>query len=257
MTVGPGSPEGGDALVEVRDAHVDYGRGATSVHALRGATLDVRRGECVALVGANGSGKSTTLRLVLGLVRPRSGTVRVLGGAAGRRAARAATGFVPEEARRFGRLTGRETVDLFARLQGVGPRQERRRRVAAMLQAVGLEADALDRVVGGYSRGMARRLALAAAAVSEPRLLVLDEPTSGLDPDGVDDVLRVVAAHVARGGGALVSTHERVTVEQGCQRVVALAQGRVALEGTPSDLLSGDTGASLGPLFRRAEGAPR
>ena len=254
MTAGTGSQADGEALVEVRDAHVDYGHGAKAVHALRGATLDVRPGECVALVGPNGSGKSTTLRLVLGLVRPRSGSVRVLGGAAGRRAARASTGFVPEEARRFGRLTGRETVDLFARLQGVGPRTARRQRVAAMLEAVGLEASALDRAVGGYSRGMARRLALAAAAVSEPRLLVLDEPTSGLDPHGVDDVLRVVAAHVARGGGVLVSTHERVTVEQGCQRVVALAEGRVALEGSPAELLAGDTSASLGPLFRRALG---
>ena len=230
MTAGTGSQADGEALVEVRDAHVDYGHGAKAVHALRGATLDVRPGECVALVGPNGSGKSTTLRLVLGLVRPRSGSVRVLGGAAGRRAARASTGFVPEEARRFGRLTGRETVDLFARLQGVGPRTARRQRVAAMLEAVGLEASALDRAVGGYSRGMARRLALAAAAVSEPRLLVRVE---------------------ARGG---LVQHERVTVEQGCQRVVALAEGRVALEGSPAELLAGDTSASLGPLFRRALG---
>ncbi|MGE0193528.1 MAG: ABC transporter ATP-binding protein [Planctomycetota bacterium] len=256
MTAGPGSLGSSDLLVDVRDAHVDYGRGRRVVHALCGATLDVRAGECVALVGPNGSGKSTTLRLVLGLVRPRAGTVHVLGGAPGRRAARAATGFVPEEARRFGRLTGRETVDLFARLQGVGPRAERKARVASMLDAVGLETTAHDRAVGGYSRGMARRLALAAAAVAEPRLLVLDEPTSGLDPDGVDDVLRVVAAHVARGGGVLVSTHERVTVEQGCQRVVALARGQVALEGTPALLLAGDRSASLGPLFRRAADTP-
>ncbi len=243
------------ALVRVTNVHVDYGRGTRAVHALNDVSFTVAPGECVALLGPNGSGKSTTLRLVLGLVRPRAGAVEVLGGEAGRRAAREQTGFVPEEARRFGRLTGRETVDLFARLQRVGPRGERRQRVTRMLEAVGLSRDAFDRRVAGYSRGMARRLALAAAAVSRPRLLVLDEPTSGLDPDGVDDVLRVLDAHVAGGGAVIVSTHERVTVERGVHRVLALEQGRIALEGRPRDLLAGDDTSSLGALFRRARGA--
>lgn len=241
-------------LVCSRAADAVYGRGARGVRALEGLSFELAPGEILGLVGSNGSGKSTTLRLVLGLLRPAAGSVEVLGGAPGRRAARAVTGYVPEEARRFGRLTGRETVDLFARLQGVGPRAARRQRTAAVLDEVGLEAAALDRAVGGYSRGMARRLALAAAVVSAPRLLVLDEPTSGLDPSGVDDVLRVVAGHRARGGAALVSTHDRLAVEHGCDRVLVLARGRLAAEGAPTTLLAGDTTPSLGRLLERAAG---
>jgi len=106
-----------------------YGRGRDAVAALRGIDFELRAGECLGLLGPNGSGKSTTIKIVLGTLWSTSGTAVVFGGPAGRRAARARTGYVPEEARRFGALTGRETVDLFARLQGVRGRAERRRRV--------------------------------------------------------------------------------------------------------------------------------
>ena len=99
-----------------------YGRGAHGVEALRGIDFELRAGECLGLLGPNGSGKSTTLKLVLGSLRPTAGDLVVFGGPAGRRAARARTGYVPEEARRFGALSGRETVHLFAQLQGVSGR---------------------------------------------------------------------------------------------------------------------------------------
>lgn len=177
MTTGAGEP-----AILATGLSRTFGRGAKAVVAVDGVSFSLARGESLALLGANGSGKSTTLKLVLGLLAPTAGTVSVLGGAAGRRQARAATGYVPEESRRLPPLTGRELVDLFARLQGVGPREERRRRVDEALSLCGLDAKAASRRVPTYSRGMTRRLALAAALAPRPPLLVLDEPTSGLDP---------------------------------------------------------------------------
>src|SRR5205085_9937868 len=116
-----------------------------------------------------------------------------------------ATGYVPEEARRLPALTGREVVDLFAAVQGVKPRGERRRRVDEAIALCGLPLDAAKRRITGYSRGMTRRLALAAAWVHRPKLLVLDEPTSGLDPLGVDEILALLARHRKEGRPILLS----------------------------------------------------
>jgi ABC-type multidrug transport system ATPase subunit len=239
-------------VVEAVDLSKTYGRGSKAVDALAGLAFRVGRGESLALLGANGSGKSTTLKLVLGLLRPTRGTVSVLGGPAGRRAARAATGFVPEEARRLPTLRGREVVDLFARLQGVRPRSERRRRVEDALALCGLDPAAASRPVSGYSRGMTRRVALAAAWVHRPRLLVLDEPTSGLDPLGTEEILALLRRHRAEGGTTLLSTHDRVTAEGACDRAIVLAGGRARAEGALGDLLAGDDSPSLVPLLARA-----
>lgn len=240
------------AVVQVAGLSKTFGKGRAAVPALVGVDLTVQQGECVALLGANGSGKSTTLRVILGLLHATDGQVQVFDGAPGRRAARARTGYVPEEARRFGRLSGRETVDLFLRLQQRLPRPERRARVAEALETVGLAERAWDQRVNGYSRGMARRLAVAAAWVHRPDLLVLDEPTSGLDPIGTADIHAVLTRHRDAGGAILLSTHDRVSVEGMANRAVVLHEGRVVLAGTPDALFEGDTSASLLQLIQRA-----
>lgn len=238
------------SVVRARALAHTFGRGARRVTAVAGIDFDLLPGECLGLLGANGSGKSTTLRMVLGLLGVTSGRLEVFGGPAGRREARALTGYVPEEARRFGGLKGTETVQLFAALQGVRPRRERRRRAEEALDLVGLARADQRRPVGAYSRGMARRLALAAAWVHRPRLLVLDEPTSGLDPIGVEEVIAILARHREEGGAALLSTHDRVTATGACDRALVLARGRVGREGPLASLLDGDGSPSLLSLFR-------
>jgi ABC-2 type transport system ATP-binding protein len=242
-------------VVRARDLVRVFGRGEGAVRAVDGLAFELARGECLGLLGANGSGKSTTLKLVLGLLRPTAGVLEVFGGRAGRRAARARTGYVPEEARRFGDLSGLETIRLFAALQGVGPRRERRRRADEALGLVGLRPRDGRRRVATYSRGMARRLALATAWVHRPELLVLDEPTSGLDPLGVEEVIAILDRHRAEGGAALLSTHDRVTAEGVCDRALVLAAGRSRREGTLASLLEGDDSPSLLPLFREGPSA--
>jgi ABC-2 type transport system ATP-binding protein len=246
------SPET-DSAVVVQAAQMTrtYGRGRDAVAALRGIDLELHTGECLGLIGPNGSGKSTTLKLVLGTLKPDGGRLVVFGGPAGRREARARTGYVPEEARRFGALSGRETVDFFARLQGRGPRAVRRAQVEEALELVGLPPEARRQRLSTYSRGMARRLAMACAWVHRPDLLVLDEPTSGLDPLGTEELLRLLERHRREGGAVLLSTHDRVTAQVACDRAVVLARGLVRQSGAMDDLLAGDDSPSLLGLMRR------
>ncbi len=239
------------AVIQATGLRKTYGRGARAVEALRGLDFRLEAGECLGLLGPNGSGKSTTLKLVLGSLRSTDGSLLVFGGSAGRRAARARTGYVPEEARRFGALSGHETVALFARLQGVRGRVERRERIDEALELVGLAVRARQQRVSTYSRGMARRLAMACAWVHRPDLLVLDEPTSGLDPLGTEEVLRLLERHRRRGGSVLLSTHDRVTAQWACDRALVLSAGRAATEGPMKALLAGDDSPSLIALMRR------
>lgn len=240
-------------VIEVEDLTRRYGHGAKAVTALDGLSFRVAPGEAVALLGGNGCGKSTTMRVILGLLAPTSGRVAVLGGAAGRREARAATGYVPEDARRLPSLSGRELVELFARLRRVGPRAERRLRVDEALTRCGLAPAAASRRVSTYSRGMTRRVALAAAFVGRPKLLVLDEPTSGLDPLGTEEILALLAEHRRAGGSLLLSTHDRVTAQGACDRAVVVGRGRALADGPLAELLAGDDSPSLLPLFRRTD----
>ncbi|MHC4923008.1 MAG: ABC transporter ATP-binding protein, partial [Planctomycetota bacterium] len=152
--------------------------GGPAVLALDGLDLLLPRGCVAGLLGPNGSGKSTTIRLLLGLQRPTSGTARVLGHPAGHAAARRLTGYLPEDADLYPFLTARETVETAAALHGMG-RSQRRAAAGELLERVGL-MDAERRRVKGFSRGMRRRLGIAAALVHEPELLILDEPTAGL-----------------------------------------------------------------------------
>lgn len=208
------------------------------VLALDRLDLDVPAGSIFGLLGPNGSGKTTTMRLVTGLARPTAGSVEI-GGArvvAGDGATRRDIGVLDQAPRFYGWMRGHELVEFAGRLAGLSA-ADARRRAATVLERVGL-ADAGRRRVAGYSGGMRQRLGVAAALVAEPRLLILDEPVSALDPEGRRDVLALIAD--LRGTATVFfSTHVLDDVERICDRVGILDSGRLAAEAPLAELLEG------------------
>ncbi|MFF4621538.1 ABC transporter ATP-binding protein [Nonomuraea jabiensis] len=207
--------------------------------AVDGVDLTVSAGEVFGLLGPNGAGKTTAIRCVTTLLPVPSGMVRVFGydGATEKMAVRRLLGYVPQQLSADASLTGRENVSLFARVFDV-PRRERAARVGQALEAVGL-ADAADRMAGTYSGGMVRRLELAQALVSAPRLLMLDEPTIGLDPIARTSVWEhIMAVRAATGMTVLVTTHYMDEAEQYCDRVALMHKGQVRALGTPERLIA-------------------
>ncbi|MFF4754277.1 ABC transporter ATP-binding protein [Streptomyces sp. NPDC002514] len=219
--------------------------------AVDGLDLSVGEGEVFGLLGPNGAGKTTAIRCIITLLPVSAGMVRVFGHdpAAERMAVRRLLGYVPQQLSADSSLTGRENVALFARVFDI-PRRERAERVAQALAAVDL-ADAADRLARTYSGGMVRRLELAQALVSAPRLLILDEPTIGLDPIARTSVWEHInAVRAVTGMTVLVTTHYMDEADQYCDRIGLMHRGRVQALGTPAELRQG-----LGER-RRAEGAP-
>ncbi|MEU5543800.1 ATP-binding cassette domain-containing protein [Streptomyces sioyaensis] len=205
--------------------------------AVDGVDLSVRPGEVFGLLGPNGAGKTTAIRCITTLLPVPAGMVRVFGhdAAKERMAVRRLLGYVPQQLSADAGLTGRENVALFARVFDV-PRHERAARVTQALEAVGL-TDAAGRLANTYSGGMIRRLELAQALVSAPRLLMLDEPTIGLDPIARTSVWEHInAVRAATGMTVLVTTHYMDEAEQYCDRVALMHHGRLRALGTPDEL---------------------
>ena len=213
-----------------------------TVNAVDGLDLEVRRGEVFGLLGPNGSGKSTTIKMILGLLDPSAGEVRMFGRPPRSLAARARLGYLPELSYMHPFLTARETLMYYAGLCGLS-RKEGARRTAELLAMVKLD-DVAGRAVGGFSKGMARRVALASSLIGRPELLVLDEPTSGLDPVSTKEVKMLVKALAANGMTILMTSHLLADAEDVCDRVMILNHGRPVAEGKVSEL-----GESLEDFF--------
>lgn len=229
----PPSMDAIDARGLGRDFRAPFAR--TPVRAVRDLDLRVGRGRVFGLLGPNGSGKTTTILMLLGLLRPTAGTALVLGRPAGHKETRRRTGFLPEETRLYEFLSGEETLDFVGRLFGL-PRALRRRRAQELLRRTGMW-EARRRRLQTYSKGMARRIGIAQALMGEPALLVLDEPTSGLDPIGnreMKDLLREVAG---AGATVLLTSHILGDVADVCDEIAILHRGRKILEGEVSTLL--------------------
>lgn len=214
--------------VDVTGVTKSYGK----VPAVTDVTCSLKEGETIALVGHNGAGKTTLIKLMLGLIRPDSGMVRVLGEdpAAGQFAARRRLGYLPENVSFNMALTGRETLSFYARLKRV-PLDI----VGALLERVGL-AGAADRRVGTYSKGMRQRLGLAQALLGRPRVLLLDEPTTGLDPALRRSFYEIVAELRADGATVLLSSHALTELEGKADRVVIVNRGAKIADGTIEEL---------------------
>ncbi|HEY0813428.1 MAG TPA: ATP-binding cassette domain-containing protein [Pseudonocardia sp.] len=220
--------------------------------AVDGLDLQVEPGEVFGLLGPNGAGKTTTIRLITTLLPAPPGAVEVLGLDVSSRktSVRRLIGYLPQQLSADGTLTGRENVTLFARLYDV-PRRERAAQVQAVLDSVDL-VDVAERLAKTYSGGMLRRLELAQALVSAPRLLILDEPTVGLDPVARDAVWeRIHEIRRATGMTVLVTTHAMQEADQHCDRIALMHRGRIRALGTPAEL-KGAIGpaATLDDVFR-------
>ena len=227
--------------------------------AVDGLTLQVRRGEIYGFLGPNGSGKTTSIRMMCGLLTPDAGEGRTLGLDVVRqaRAIKQRVGYMTQRFGLYDDLTIAENLDFVARVYGVAPRRER---VRGALERLGLAARA-SQLAGKLSGGWKQRLALAACMLHAPELLLLDEPTAGVDPDARRDFWNEIHALAAEGITVLVSTHYMDEAER-CHRLGYIAFGRLLAHGTPAELrkASGlvarvvDGAAGQARALERAEG---
>ncbi|MFI7429148.1 ATP-binding cassette domain-containing protein [Micromonospora sp. NPDC049836] len=200
------------------------------VTAVDGLDLRVSEGEVLGFLGPNGAGKTTTMRMLVGLVRPTSGRIRVLGHPPGTPRALARVGALIESPAFYPHLSGRDNLRLAARYAAVPDTAADR-----VLAEVGLTERASS-PFRTYSLGMKQRLGVAAALLKEPSLLILDEPTNGLDPAGVSDIRELLRALGRAGRTVLLSSHVLGEVEQICDRIVVIDEGRLIADGSPDDL---------------------
>lgn len=216
------------AIVELEHVAKRYG----AITALHDVSFKLEPGETVALIGHNGAGKTTLFKLMLGLSRPSSGSIRVLGDepAAGEFAARRRLGYLPESVSFHATLTGREVLSFYSRLKG-----EPAAKIDDLLARVGLTA-AADRQVRTYSKGMRQRLGLIQALFGDPLLLLLDEPTTGLDPALRLEFYEIMQELQHKGATIVLSSHALTELEERARRIIILNRGHVAANGSIAHL---------------------
>jgi ABC-2 type transport system ATP-binding protein len=228
--------EGTPPRVVVRDLWVRFGE----IDAVRGVDLTAEAGRATALLGRNGAGKSTTMRVLAGVVPPTGGTVLVDGidVSADALAVKRVVGYCPDVGGLVPRATPWEHLQLAATLRGLCDWEDRARRALDRFDLGG----AAHRVTGGFSHGMGRRLSVVLACFHEPDVLLLDEPFDGVDPVGVEATLEAIADARARGAVVLVSTHLRELAMEACERALVLRAGAPVAQ-LPAAALAGEEGA--------------
>jgi len=209
--------------------------GRARVYAVDDLNLQILPNEVFGLLGPNGSGKTTTIKMLLGLLHPTKGHALVLGGDGTNPKISKRVGFLPEESYLYRFLNARETLDFYGRLFGLDSKT-RHMRTEVLLEMVGLKAVA-SRPVGTYSKGMARRIGLAQALINDPDLLILDEPTTGLDPIGTRQIKDLILKLAERGKTVLLCSHLLADVEDVCHRIAILYGGKIQAQGRVKDLL--------------------
>jgi ABC-2 type transport system ATP-binding protein len=204
--------------------------------ALNKLNVVIKKGEIFGLLGPNGSGKTTTLKLLLGLIFPTAGRAYILGKPTDDVAVKNRVGFLPEESCFYRFLNADETLDFYGQLFRI-PRKERKLRIDRLLKRVGLEF-ARKRPLKQYSKGMLRRIGIAQALINDPDLIILDEPTSGLDPIGTKETKDLIVELKAQGKTVLLCSHLLSDVQDICDRVAIIDKGELQISGTIGELLS-------------------
>jgi ABC-2 type transport system ATP-binding protein len=226
-----------DIIVETRNLTKTYRDfwGRQKKAALRALSLQIERGEIFGLLGPNGSGKTTTIKLLLGLLFPTSGSALVFGQDAAVVEKNERIGYLPEESYLYRFLNAEETLDFYGRLFNM-PRAERRRRAQELITQVGLAQDK-KRILKEYSKGMRQRIGLAQALINDPELVILDEPTSGLDPIGTRWMKDLILDLRKKGKTILLCSHRLDDVQDVCDRIAVLYDGDLQKLGRVSTLL--------------------
>ena len=227
--------------------------------AVDGVSFQIRRGEIVGFLGANGAGKTSTLRMLCGLVTPTSGTVLIDGIdiLTDPLAAKARLGYLDEEPIVHAHLTGREFLNYIADLYRMPRGPERRQRMERLLGLFEL-ADRDSELIGAYSHGMRQKIGLASLLIREPSVLLLDEPTNGLDPRSARLVKDLLEELASRGTAVLLSTHILEVAQALCHRIAIIDRGHIVATGTMDELRAqtGSEKASLEDLFLKLTAGP-
>jgi len=228
----------GETVIETRALTKVYRDfwGRQKVRALKALDLEIYQGEVVGLLGPNGSGKTTTLKLLLGLLFPTEGQALIFGKDSTDVAKNERIGYLPEESYLYRFLNAEETLDFYGRLFDISP-QVRRQRIDQLIAMVGLE-QARKRQLKEYSKGMTRRIGLAQALINEPELILLDEPTSGLDPIGTREMKDLILRFRDEGKTIVMCSHLLADVQDVCDRIAILHQGELKELGRVDDLLT-------------------
>ncbi|MBY0308383.1 MAG: ABC transporter ATP-binding protein [Phycisphaerales bacterium] len=229
----PTGPRDERLAIDVRNVHKTY-RGRGGVRALKGVSVQVRKGEVFGLLGPNGAGKSTLVKILMTVIRPTACEGVMLGRPIGHKRTLARVGYLPEHHRFPEYLTGAQVLDFFGAMSGV-TRVERKRRAPELMELVGLSG-AGRKTVRQYSKGMRQRLGLAQALMNDPELLLLDEPTDGVDPEGRRAIRTILGELRARGKGILVNSHILAELELICDRAAIICAGELQAHGTINEL---------------------
>jgi ABC-2 type transport system ATP-binding protein len=237
--------------ISVRDLRKVYGNKA----AVDGLNLSVPRGCFFGFLGPNGAGKSTTIRMLTGLIPPTSGSIELLGMPLPAQALeiKKRIGLVPDESLLFDRLTGSEFLEFVGRMYGLA-RPVARERARELLGLFELQ-DNGGKLIAEYSKGMRKRVAMAASLIHHPDLFLMDEPFEGVDAVGARLMKEILVDQVRRGATIFLTSHVLEVVERLCERVAIIHEGRIVIEGTLAELRAGSE--TLEDVFVRAVGAEK
>lgn len=242
------------AAIRVRDLRKIYGQGLNAKAAVDGLTLSVPRGSFFGFLGPNGAGKTTTIKMLMGLAQPTSGKIELLGLPMPEHALeiKRKMGLVPDDSLLFDNLTGGEFLEFTGRIYGL-PRSVARERTEELLTLFEL-AGASRKMIREYSKGMRKRVAMAAALIHRPDLFLMDEPFEGVDAVGARMMKDILADQVRRGATIFLTSHVLEVVERLCDHIAIINAGKIVSEGSTEELRGA---GSLEEAFVRAIGVER